>query len=221
MLLAPAPARAALVTCWSEWDEPCLRRRLVAPLQDFVSASLQQHRTLTVPVMDCIRVLALVHQANSAAARPLPPEVGTVPFALLFVSNGVLHPVYMFRMLVRSLRCLVECVRSGGSVFITSIYTDARRLFTTPSSAVRPTWRITTAPGATAAALRARALLAARALVPTPPAPPFLSAATLSCWMPPPRRLCWALPSAGSSARRVAGASATAGALAAVGRETA
>lgn len=69
LVAAPWAVQQGLVHGWSLWNGGELYRRLVEPLQSFLTDELRQHRRLTVPVMNCIKVLHLVHQANALGGQ--------------------------------------------------------------------------------------------------------------------------------------------------------
>lgn len=73
LLAAPTSCRHLLVRWWSEYPEELLERRVVCPLQRYLTDELYATKKLTVAVMNAIKVLALVEEANQTG-RKLPPE---------------------------------------------------------------------------------------------------------------------------------------------------
>jgi len=73
ILRAPRTARARLVAWWADYPADLLAQRVVAPLQAYLTAELCATKKLTAAVMNAIKVLALVEEAN-AAGRALPPD---------------------------------------------------------------------------------------------------------------------------------------------------
>lgn len=62
-----------LVKWWGEYPAWLLNTRVVIPLQHFLTSELAQTKKLTTEVMDTIKVLAKVEEANQLG-RQLPPE---------------------------------------------------------------------------------------------------------------------------------------------------
>ena len=73
ILASPASCRHLLVGWWSAYDPSLLERRVVAPLQKYLTDELYATKKLTISVMNAIKVLALVEEANQLG-RLLPPE---------------------------------------------------------------------------------------------------------------------------------------------------
>lgn len=62
-----------LVKWWAEYPGPLLQERVVMPLQQYLTDELFVTKKLTVSVMNVIKVLAKVEEANQLG-RQLPPE---------------------------------------------------------------------------------------------------------------------------------------------------
>ena len=62
-----------LVKWWAEYPEELLEQRVVRPLQDYLTSELMVTKKLTVSVMNVIKVLAKVEEANQLG-RKLPPD---------------------------------------------------------------------------------------------------------------------------------------------------
>jgi hypothetical protein len=62
-----------LVKWWADYPGDLLERRVVRPLQDYLTSELVVTKKLTVSVMNVIKVLAKVEEANQLG-RQLPPE---------------------------------------------------------------------------------------------------------------------------------------------------
>ena len=62
-----------LVKWWAEYPGPLLQERVVNPLQQYLTDELFVTKKLTVSVMNVIKVLAKVEEANQLG-RQLPPE---------------------------------------------------------------------------------------------------------------------------------------------------
>lgn len=62
-----------LVKWWGEYPAWLLNTRVVIPLQHFLTSELARTKKLTTEVMDTIKVLAKVEEANQLG-RQLPPE---------------------------------------------------------------------------------------------------------------------------------------------------
>lgn len=58
---------------WAEYPGPLLQERVVVPLQQYLTDELFVTKKLTVSVMNVIKVLAKVEEANQLG-RQLPPE---------------------------------------------------------------------------------------------------------------------------------------------------
>ena len=58
---------------WSEYPAELLQSRVVAPLQQYLTGELSTTKKLNVHVMNSIKVLARVEEANQLG-RQLPPE---------------------------------------------------------------------------------------------------------------------------------------------------
>ncbi|KAK9909040.1 hypothetical protein WJX75_006403 [Coccomyxa subellipsoidea] len=72
-LQAPSSCRHMLVKWWAEYPEDLLEQRVVRPLQDYLTSELMVTKKLTVSVMNVIKVLAKVEEANQLG-RKLPPD---------------------------------------------------------------------------------------------------------------------------------------------------
>ena len=66
-------ATQILVKWWAEYPAALLEKRVVAPLQQYLTDELVVTKKLTVSVMNTIKVLAKVEEANQLG-RKLPPE---------------------------------------------------------------------------------------------------------------------------------------------------
>lgn len=73
LLAAPSSCRHLLVRWWSDYAGDLLERRVVRPLQWYLTDELYATKKLTVAVMNAIKVLALVEESNQLG-RKLPPE---------------------------------------------------------------------------------------------------------------------------------------------------
>lgn len=73
ILTAPKATRHLLVKWWSDYPGPLLEERVVRPLQSYLTKELMATKKLTVSVMNAIKVLSKVEQANQIS-RKLPPE---------------------------------------------------------------------------------------------------------------------------------------------------
>lgn len=62
-----------MVKWWAEYPGPLLQERVVVPLQQYLTDELFVTKKLTVSVMNVIKVLAKVEEANQLG-RQLPPE---------------------------------------------------------------------------------------------------------------------------------------------------
>lgn len=62
-----------LVKWWSEFPADLLLKRVVQPLQKYLTDELSSTKKLTVSVMNSIKVLSKVEEANQVG-RLLPPE---------------------------------------------------------------------------------------------------------------------------------------------------
>jgi len=74
VLSAPRATRQLLVKWWSDYPPELLLKRVVTPLQAFLTRELMATKKLTVGVMNAIKVLAKVEEANQLARAKLPPE---------------------------------------------------------------------------------------------------------------------------------------------------
>lgn len=72
-LKAPGCVVQCLVKWWAEYPGPLLQERVVMPLQQYLTDELFVTKKLTVSVMNVIKVLAKVEEANQLG-RQLPPE---------------------------------------------------------------------------------------------------------------------------------------------------
>ncbi|GAX82001.1 hypothetical protein CEUSTIGMA_g9429.t1 [Chlamydomonas eustigma] len=70
---SPAPTRQLLVKWWSEYPADVLLNRVVLPLESYLSKELMATKKLTVSVMNAIKMLAKVEEANQIG-RALPPD---------------------------------------------------------------------------------------------------------------------------------------------------
>ena len=73
LLAAPTSCKHLLVRWWSDYPADLLERRVVRPLQRYLTDELYATKKLTVAVMNAIKVLALVEESNQLG-RKLPPE---------------------------------------------------------------------------------------------------------------------------------------------------
>ena len=73
VLAAPSTCRHLLIKWWSEYNRSLLESRVVKPLQKYLTDELFATKKLTVAVMNAIKVLAYVEEANQLGRR-LPPE---------------------------------------------------------------------------------------------------------------------------------------------------
>lgn len=62
-----------LVNWWSDYPEELLTLRVLQPLQQYLTTELVVTKKLTVSVMNTIKVLAKIEEANQIG-RNLPPE---------------------------------------------------------------------------------------------------------------------------------------------------
>ena len=62
-----------LVSWWSDYPEDLLTQRVLQPLQRYLITELVVSKKLTVSVMNTIKVLAKIEEANQIG-RKLPPE---------------------------------------------------------------------------------------------------------------------------------------------------
>lgn len=62
-----------LVKWWSDYPAPLLEQRVVAPMQSYLTKELMATKKLTIGVMNAIKVLAKVEEANQVG-RNLPPD---------------------------------------------------------------------------------------------------------------------------------------------------
>ena len=62
-----------LVSWWSDYPEDLLTQRVLQPLQRYLTTELVVTKKLTVSVMNTIKVLAKIEEANQIG-RKLPPE---------------------------------------------------------------------------------------------------------------------------------------------------
>jgi alpha-tubulin suppressor-like RCC1 family protein len=72
-LAAPSSCRHLLVKWWADYPGDLLEARVVRPLQRYLTDELYATKKLTVHVMNAIKVLAAVEEANQLGRR-LPPE---------------------------------------------------------------------------------------------------------------------------------------------------
>eukprot|EP00210_Caulerpa_lentillifera_P001329 g1279.t1 len=73
VLNAPSGARSLLSKGWAEYSGLLLKQAVIHPLQAYVTKELTATKKLTVTVMNAIKVLSKVHEANEKG-RKLPPE---------------------------------------------------------------------------------------------------------------------------------------------------
>lgn len=73
ILASPSTCRHLLVGWWSTYEASLLETRVVKPLQKYLTDELYATKKLTISVMNAIKVLALVEEANQLG-RLLPPE---------------------------------------------------------------------------------------------------------------------------------------------------
>ena len=73
VLASPPTCRHLLVGWWAAYDPSLLERRVVKPLQTYLTDELYATKKLTISVMNAIKVLAMVEEANQLG-RLLPPE---------------------------------------------------------------------------------------------------------------------------------------------------
>ena len=73
ILNAPSATRALLIRWWSDYPPALLETRVVKPLQQYLTKELMTTKKLTVSVMNAIKVLSRVVEANQQYMR-LPPE---------------------------------------------------------------------------------------------------------------------------------------------------
>lgn len=73
VLAAPSSCRHLLVKWWAEYPPDLLEQRVVRPLQKYLTDELYATKKLTVSVMNVIKVLAKVEEANQLG-RKLPPD---------------------------------------------------------------------------------------------------------------------------------------------------
>ncbi|GAB4814343.1 hypothetical protein N2152v2_001389 [Parachlorella kessleri] len=73
VLAAPSSTRHMLVKWWAEYPADLLERHVVQPLQKYLTDELYATKKLTVSVMNVIKVLAKVEEANQIG-RQLPPD---------------------------------------------------------------------------------------------------------------------------------------------------
>lgn len=73
LLSAPPSCQKLLVTWWSMYPGKALEDRVVKPLQSYTTHELQATKKLTLAVMNAIKVLAKVEEANMVHMT-LPPE---------------------------------------------------------------------------------------------------------------------------------------------------
>ncbi|KAL4443784.1 hypothetical protein ABPG75_011521 [Micractinium tetrahymenae] len=73
VLAAPSSTRHLLVKWWAEYPADLLENRVVKPLQKYLTDELYATKKLTISVMNVIKVLAKVEEANQLG-RQLPPE---------------------------------------------------------------------------------------------------------------------------------------------------
>lgn len=73
ILAAPMSCRHLLVRWWADYPGALLEARVVRPLQRYLTDELYATKKLTVAVMNAIRTLAYVEEANQLG-RSLPPE---------------------------------------------------------------------------------------------------------------------------------------------------
>ena len=69
----PEDLPQVLVKWWSEYPASLLEKRVVLPLQQYLTDELAATKKLTVGVMNTIKVLAKVEEANQIG-RQLPPD---------------------------------------------------------------------------------------------------------------------------------------------------
>jgi ubiquitin-protein ligase E3 A len=73
VLAAPSSTRHLLVKWWAEYPAELLETRVVKPLQKYLTDELYATKKLTISVMNVIKVLAKVEEANQLG-RQLPPD---------------------------------------------------------------------------------------------------------------------------------------------------
>lgn len=73
ILSAPSSTRHLLVKWWAEYPGELLQERVVAPLQQYLTTELYATKKLTLNVMNVIKVLAKLEEANTLG-RQLPPD---------------------------------------------------------------------------------------------------------------------------------------------------
>ena len=73
ILASPSSCRHLLIGWWSAYESSILDKRVVRPLQKYLTDELYATKKLTISVMNAIKVLALVEEANQLG-RLLPPE---------------------------------------------------------------------------------------------------------------------------------------------------
>lgn len=73
VLASPSTCRHLLVGWWAAYDPSLLETRVVRPLQMYLTDELYATKKLTISVMNAIKVLALVEEANQLG-RLLPPD---------------------------------------------------------------------------------------------------------------------------------------------------
>lgn len=72
VLAAPSSCRHLLVKWWAEYPADLLESRVVRPLQKYLTDELYATKKLTVSVMNVIKVLAKVEEANQLGRKLLP-----------------------------------------------------------------------------------------------------------------------------------------------------
>eukprot|EP00210_Caulerpa_lentillifera_P008643 g8243.t1 len=73
ILNAPSGARLMLIKGWVDYPDDLLEHAVIKPLQSYVTKELMVTKKLTVTVMNAIKVLGKVEEANEKG-RKLPPE---------------------------------------------------------------------------------------------------------------------------------------------------
>ena len=73
VLNAPSGTRHLLIKWWADYPRTLLEDSVIKPLQNYVTKELMATKKLTVNVMNAIKVLAKVEEANDIG-RKLPPE---------------------------------------------------------------------------------------------------------------------------------------------------
>jgi hypothetical protein len=102
-----------LVKWWSEYPAHLLQSRVVDPLQQYLTDELSTTKKLTVSVMNSIKVLAKVEEANQLG-RQLPPEA----FYNLLI-----------RSVTASMHCLPGCHSQKVGLVLMRSYPSSREKF--------------------------------------------------------------------------------------------